>query len=181
MQVTDFIISQQPQTKRLKLKKTRKRVPQPPITFKKLVILLYKINLFQDGFFIGYELISLPNREMYSLSVIILLPLSAVSFGLILFFIKVEDKLTIFSSLTGEVVKPNLVFGCLAIIPMLIIPVLNPGVLTEVVKHGIYASCFCYRSFLFFVCIKAKLADFCEHHLFVNHWFVYRSAFSSFV
>lgn len=151
--MTDFVVSQQLQTKELKLKKTRKRVPQPPQTFRKLAILLYKINLFQDCFFVGYELISIPNREMYSLSVIILLLLSTATFGLILFWIKVEDKLTIFTSSTGELINPRLAFGCLAILPMLIIPAFNPSVLSEVVKHGIYASsstivvfCFSFES-----------------------------------
>lgn len=154
--MTDFVVPQHLQTRELKSKKTRKKVPQPPQlpkTLKKLIILLFKITLFQDCFFIGYELISVPNREIYSLSVVILLLLSAATFGLILLFIKVEDKLTIFSSSTGEAVNPKLAFGCLAILPMITIPVLNPSVLSEVVKHGICASsaaivifCFSFES-----------------------------------
>lgn len=138
--MTDFVIPQQLQIKELKSKKTRRRVPQPPKTFEKLAILLYKILLFQDCFFSGYELMFMTNREMYSLSVISLLLLSAASFGLILLFIKVQRKLPIFSSSIGEVVKPKLAFGFLAAMPMVILPIFNPSVFSEVVKHGIYAS-----------------------------------------
>lgn len=154
--MTDFVVPQQLQIERLKSKKTRKKVPQPPQlpkTLKKLIILLFKINLLQDCFFIGYELIFIPNREYISFLVVILLLLSAATFGLILLFMKFEGKLTIFFSWTGEVVNPKLAFGCLAIIPMLVIPILNLNVLSEVIKYGIYASssaivffCFSFES-----------------------------------
>jgi hypothetical protein len=138
--MTDFVVFPQPQIQKAKLKRIRKRVPKPPRNLKKLGIMLFKINLFQDCFFIGYELIAIQNRGTYSLSLIMILLLLAATFGLILLFIRTEDKLPVFPPSTEEVIAPELVFGFLATMPAFVIPTLNPSTLSEVIKYGIYAS-----------------------------------------
>lgn len=139
--MTDFVVFPQPQVKELKLKKKRKRVFKSPRSFKELGILLLKIILFQDGFFIGYELFSIQDRKTYLLSLVVLLLLLAATFKLILIFIKTEDKLPVFSPSAEEVVPPELVFGFIGTIPLFVIQVVNP-ILSEVIKYGIY-TCSC--------------------------------------
>ena len=138
--MTDFVIFSQPKIKKSKSKRIHWQVPKPPRNFKEVGILLFKVNLFQDGFFIGYELIAIQNRETYSLSLIILLLLLAATFGLILLFIKTEDKLPVFYPSAEEVLHSKLIFGSLATIPMFVIPMFNLSTLSEVTKYGIYAS-----------------------------------------
>lgn len=139
--MTDFVVFPQPRIKKAKLKRIRKRVPKPPRNLKKLGIMLFKVNLFQSGFFISYELFSIQNGEAYFLTLITLLLLLAATFGLILLYIKTEDKLPVFSPSAGEVIAPELFLGFIAAIPMIVLPMVNPGILSEAVKHGIYVSC----------------------------------------
>lgn len=140
--MTELVVFPHSQVKKAKQKKIRRRVYKSPKNIKKFGILLFKINLFQDGFFIGYELFSIQNRETYSLSlIIILLLLLTATFGLILLFIKIEGKLPVFSLSAEEVITPKLAFASLFTIPMFALPIVNPGILSEAIKYGIYASC----------------------------------------